>query len=62
MVSPCNFFILNNCVPYHGGSHSNHGDISCNVNIITVVMDNRGGMIALNFKNVTALFLFAVPS
>jgi len=62
MVSPCNFLILNICVPYHRGSRSNSGGISCNVNTIAVVVDNRGGMIARNFKNVTALFFIVVPS
>jgi len=47
---------------YHHGSHSNRGGISYNVNTIAVVVDNRGGMVALNFKNVTALFLIAVSS
>jgi len=62
MVSPCNFSILNICVPYHRRSRSNRGGISCNINIIAVVMDNRGGMVALNFKNVITLFLIAVSS
>jgi len=62
MVSPCNCSILNICVPYHHSSHSNRGGISCNVNTIAVVVDNRGGMVALNFKNATALFLIVVPS
>jgi len=62
MVSPCNFVILNICVPYHRGSHSNRGGISCNDNTIAVVVDNHGGMVALNFKNTTTLFLIAVLS
>jgi len=62
MISPFNFSILNICVPYHRGSCSNHGSISCNVNTIAVVVDNHGGMVILNFKNVTALFLIVVPS
>jgi len=49
-------------VPYHHGFHPNRGSISCNVNTIAVVVDNRGGMVALNFKNATTLFLIAVPS
>jgi len=47
---------------YHRGSRSDRGGISCNVNTIVVVVDNRGGMVALNFKNTTTLFLIAVPS
>jgi len=62
MVSPCNFSILNICVPYYRGSRSNYDGISCKVNKIAVVVENHGGMVALNFKNVTALFLIAVPS
>jgi len=56
------FFNLNIYVPYHRGFRSNHGGISYNVNTITVVVDNRSGMVALNFKNVTALFIIAVSS
>jgi len=62
MVSLCNFLILNNCVPYHRGTRSNRSGISCNVNTIAVVVDNRDDMIALNFKNATTLFLIAIPS
>jgi len=62
MVSPYNFSILNICVPDHYGSHSNRGGISCNVTRIAVVVDNRSGTVALNFKNVTTLFLITVPS
>jgi len=32
------------------------------VNRIAVVVDNRDGMVALNLKNVIALFLIAIPS
>jgi len=62
MISPCNFSILNICVPYHHGYRSNRGGISCNVNTTAIVVDNCSGMVALNFKNVTALFLIVVPS
>jgi len=48
-------------VLYHRSSHSNRGGISYNVDTIAVVMHNHGGMVALNFKNVTALFLIVVP-
>jgi len=61
MVSSCNILILNICVPYHRGSRSNCGGISCNINTIAVVVNNRGGMVALNFKTATTLFLIAVP-
>jgi len=50
MVSPFNFLILNICVPYHRSSRSNCDGISCNVNTIAVVVDDHGGMVALNFK------------
>jgi len=49
-------------VPYHHGSRSNRGGISCNINTIVVVVYNCSGMVALNLKNVTTLFLIAVPS
>jgi len=62
MISPCNFSILNICVPYHRGSRSNRSGMSCNVNTIAVVVDNCDGMVALNFKNIIALFLIAVLS
>jgi len=62
MVSSFNFSILNICVPYHRGYRSNRDGISCNVNTIAVVADNPGGVVALNFKNATVLFLIAVPS
>jgi len=60
MVSPYSISILNICVSYYRGSRTNHGGISCNVNTIAVVMDNRGSIVVLNLKNVTALFLIAV--
>jgi len=62
MVSPSKFSILNIGVSYYRGSRSNRGDISCNINTIAVVVDNHSGMVALNFKNVIALFLIAVSS
>jgi len=49
-------------MPYHCGSRTNHGGISCNVNTTAVVVDNRGGIVALNFKNATVFFLNAVSS
>jgi len=62
MVSLCKFSILNIYMSYHRGSRSNRGGISCKVNTIAVVVDNHDGMVALNFKNVTALFLIVIPS
>jgi len=56
VVSPCNISFLNICVPYHGDSRTNHGCISRNVNTTVVVVDNRGSIVAFNFKNVTAFF------
>jgi len=53
---------LNIYVSYHRGSRTNRDGISYNVNTVTVFVDNRGGIIALNFKNVTVLFLIVVPS
>ena len=64
MVSPNSIDLKIIFVPYHHGSVTNRGSISCvclvdNTNV--VVVDNHGGIVTLNFKNATAFFLIRFP-
>ena len=65
VVSPYTIDLKIIFVPYHSGSGTNHGSISCVClvdNTTAVDVDNRGVIDIFNLKNVTAFFINAVSS